>query len=141
MENETYKIGRISYSQGELTWGQDKALVKLYNSVSNSGFKSAELRLKDLQPLLTKYGLLDKFFGIILKPKFNLVYLLSFKWITYFSQGKIELDAASNSQIGQIFSDFFLLNKKFVNKLTEYMSTLGLIATETEKMRLVKKAE
>jgi hypothetical protein len=141
MEKQSYKIGRITYTLSELTYGQDKALVCLYNSVKNSAFKNEELRLKDLPDLLAKYNLLDKFFGIILNPARNFFFIFSFKWIKYYFRGEICLDRATNTQIGDIFNDFFLLNKKFGNILKEYMNTLGLIANEAEKMKLVTKAE
>ena len=135
MENIEYKIGHIIYIQGELTWAQDKALIGIYNSVSNKAFKNEELKLKELQGLLMKYNLLNHFFGIILKPKITLTFILSLKWIKYLFKKQISLNVATNSQIAQIFSDFFLLNKKFVNKLTELTNALGLIATQAQVMK------
>jgi len=139
-----YKIGRLIYIQKELTWADDKKLVKLYNSVSGIAFRNEEIKLSDLQPLLSKYNLLDAFFGIILSPKITALYLISFKWIDYLFRKKISINKATNTQIGQIFSDFFLLNRKFVNKLNDLLKSLDLIAStheKTEKKKIVKLSE
>ena len=104
MEKIKYKVGLITYSQGELELGQDIALVNLYNMIKDKSVSFGEMRIKDLPDLLAKHNLLNKFFGIILRP-----------------------------------NDFFLLNKKYVNILKEYLNTLGLIAAETEKMKIVEK--
>ena len=138
MEKFNYKIGGISYLQTELTWKNDKKLIALYGRVHSVAFKQEELRLKDLQPLLAKYNLLNHFFGIILRPQLSFRYIVSFKWASY-RLGKISLDHATNSEIGQIFQDFFLLNRAFGTKLKEWANALGLIATEAEKMKVNKK--
>lgn len=135
MEKFDYKIGGIVFEQTELTWKQDKQLVQLYNKVSSAAFKNEELKLKDLQPLLVRYNLLNHFFGIILRPRFSVRFLISFKWFKYYIFKQLNLDNATNSKIGQIFEDFFLLNQAFGNKLKELGKALGLIATEAGKMQ------
>jgi len=133
MEKMNYEIAGVKYEQTELTWQKDKKLIQLYNQIQSTAFKNEELRLKDLQPLLLKYNLLNRFFAIILKPKFGFKYLFSGKWISRLT-GSLNLDHATNSQIGQIFQDFFLLNQQFATKLKELGTALGLIATEAGKM-------
>jgi len=139
MEKIKYKVGLITYSQGELELGQDIALVNLYNMIKDKSVSFGEMRIKDLPDLLAKHNLLNKFFGIILRPRWDIIYILSFKWVRYLLKNEIFLKRASNTQIGEVFNDFFLLNKKYVNILKEYLNTLGLIAAETEKMKIVEK--
>jgi len=141
MERSEYRIGHLTYFQEELTYGQDKKLLKFYNSIRNKSFKNEELKLKDLPEILEKYNLLDSFFGILLKPKWNLVYLLSFKWIRYLLYGQIAIDKAKNTEIGEIFNDFFLWNRKYVTILKEYLNTLGLTAIAMEKTAPAEKKE
>lgn len=141
IEKQEYKIGHINYSQGELTWAQDKSLLKIYNKVSSLAFRNEEIKIKDIQQLLAKYDLLDHFFAIILKPKINLFYIFSLKWIPYIFKRKISLDQATNTQIGQIFSDFFLTNKHILTKLTESLKVLGLVANQAEIMKKEKNAK
>jgi len=133
MERFDYEIGGIKYEQTELTWKKDKKLIALYNRVHSAAFKKEELRLKDLQPLLVKYNLLNRFFGIILRPKITFKYILLLKFIPYW-MGIINLEDATNTQIAKIFEDFFLLNQKFGIKLKELGNALGLIASEAAKM-------
>lgn len=135
METIVYKIGGIEYEQSELTWKQDKRLVGLYNKIQSAGGQNEELRLKDVQILLAKYNLINRFFGIILRPRISFKYVISFKWIEYYLFKTITLESATNSQIGQIFRDFFLLNQAFAMQLKDWANTLGLIASETAKQK------
>lgn len=133
MEKEEYKISGLTYYQTELTWKKDKQLIKLYNAVRKAASKTEELILSDLQPLLAKHNLLNKFFGIILRPKFTFRFVFSTRIFKYYIGGVINIDHATNTQIGKIFGDFFLLNKTYATKLNELMKALGLIATEAQK--------
>jgi len=140
MKTEIYKIGWIKYAQTELTWGQSKTIVRMYNSISDPAFKSEEIKLRDLKSLLTKYNLLDQFFAIILRPRWNVLFILSLKWIGYLFFKKISLNKAANSQVGKIFSDFFLMNQNLIQKFKEYGNALGMIAQVAETMKKEKSA-
>lgn len=133
MEKFNYEIGGLKFEQTELTWANDKKLVSLYNKVHSAAFKKEELRLKDLQPLLIKYNLLNRFFAIILNPKITFKYIALLKFVPYWF-GIISLEQATNTQIAEIFDNFFLLNQKFAMKLKELGNALGLIATEAAKI-------
>lgn len=140
MESLEYKIGGIRYIQGELTWANDKRLVELYQKVQSGALQNEELKLKDIKNLLVKYNMLDRFLAIILTPKIGIKYLFSMKWIQYHFYKRISLDAATNTQLAQIFDDFFLLNRTFATKLKELGKVLGLIVTEVEKQKATTKA-
>ena len=144
METKKYKIGRVKYTQDELTWKQDKILISLYDKLISLSQSNEDLTLMQLQKLLTKYDLLGEFFAIILKPKISFYYLmlksrLIFKIIFQLKKGslkQINIDAASNSLIAKIFEDFFLLNRTLIEKLTSLSDSLGLIAqTAKEKTK------
>ena len=94
----------------------------------------------ELRSLLTKYNLLDRFFAIILRPRWNVLFILSLKWIGYFFFKRISLDKAANSQVGQVFSDFFLMNQNLIQKFKEYGNALGMIAQVVETMKKEKSA-
>ena len=138
MKIETYKIGWIKYIQSELTWGQSKKLIQMYNSITDSAFKSEEIKLMELRALLTKYNLLDRFFAVILRPRWSVFYILSLKWIPYLFFKKVSLNKAANSQVGQIFSDFFLMNQNLIQKFSEYGNALGMIAQVADQMKKEK---
>jgi hypothetical protein len=72
METKEYKIGRVKYTQDELTWRQDKILINLYDKLISLSQSNEDLTLLQLQKLLTKYDLLGEFFAIILKHKFSI---------------------------------------------------------------------
>ena len=116
-ETEQYKIGRITYTQSELTLKKDYQLIKMYNDLMGGPAKDEEIRLKDLQVLLTRHKKLNSFLGIILKPKFDIYFILSFKWIGY-ARGRIDIRHIPNSMLGKLFDDFFLFNKALMTKLT-----------------------
>ncbi len=141
MKAEIYKIGWVKYAQTELTWGQSKTLIRIYNSISDPAFKSEEIKLMDLKALLTKHNLLDRFFAVILRPCWSIFFILSLKWISYFFLKRISLNKAANSQVGQVFSDFFLMNQTLIQKLKEYGNALGMIAQVAEIMKKEKNAE
>jgi len=140
MNKEIYKIGWLKYAQTELTWGQSKALIRMYNSISDPVFKSEEIKISELRALLTKYNLLDRFFALILRPRWNIYFVLSLKWIGYFFFKRISLNKAANSQLGRIFSDFFLMNQNLIQKFEEFGNALGIIAQVAETMRKEKSA-
>ena len=108
---EVYEIRGIKYEQTELTWKKDQQVIALYNELTTGPFKDEEIRLNQLQPLLVKSGLLNKFYGVILDPVINIKFIISFKWVNYLIKGTINIDHAPNSTIGKIFNDFFYSTK------------------------------
>lgn len=138
MEKLKYKIGLLTYFQEELTFGQDARLINLYARMKNKSGELSQLRIKDLPEFLIKNNLMEKFFGIILKPKWNVFYLFSFAWFKYLLKGEIHLPGATNTQIGEIFEDFFLLNRKYVTILKGYLNSMGLIAAKMEETKMEK---
>ena len=147
MEIKEYKIGKVKYTQDELTWRQDKILIDLYDKLISLSQSNEDLTLMQLQKLLTKYDLLGEFFAIILKHKFSFAYIilrisLIFKVVFRIKKGslkQINIDAASNSLIAKIFEDFFLLNKPLITRLSSLGNSLDLIAkTVKEKTKSSK---
>ena len=132
MEEETkqftYQDGRTTYYQEELTYGQDKQLIKIYKFLKKRASKDEELQVRELQNLLVKHNLLDRFFGIVLKPVWDTWYVISFKWLSLFLTRRIAPKKLGNSQIRKFFEDFFLLNQTLVMLLSEYATALGWIA-------------
>lgn len=133
-----YKVGRIKYIQQELTWGQDKKLIAMYQKMATPELKAEEFRMRDIPRILAKYNLVEKFMGIILSPVWTIRYLLSFKWVRYYLFKEIGIDSAANSVNRKIFEDFFLLNKDLVTKLTEFENVLALIAEKATEMEDLK---
>lgn len=131
----TYKIGRLKFTQTELTWGKDKQLLKIYSDLSaKNPFKDEELKLVDIPILVEKYGLIEKFMGIVLIPKFNLFLFFSpmVLW-NYYILGKIYIDQAANSLMKQVWTDFFFLNRDVVNKLMEFGGVLDLVSSTIQQ--------
>lgn len=138
MENNeyTYKIGRVTYSQEELTWGQDKKIVALYNKAMSKLSGNDNITLAAIPELLIKYDLIGEFFGIFLQPYKNMAWYMDrlkfyFKWILGRRRGtwkQLNMDAAGNKQIEQMFDDFFLLNRKLIEKLSSLGNGLSMIA-------------
>jgi len=126
----TYRDGRTTYYQEELTYGQAKQLIKIYKFLKKRASKDEELQVRELQNLLVKHNLLDRFFGIVLKPVWDPWYVISFKWLKLFFTRRISPDNLGNSQIKKFFEDFFLLNKTLVTLLSEYATALGWIANK-----------
>ena len=130
-----YKIGLLKFTQKELTWGKDKQLLKIYSDLSaKNPFKDEELKLVDIPILVEKYGLIEKFMGIVLIPKFNLFLLFNplVLW-NYYALGKIYIDQAANSLMKQVWTDFFFLNRDVVNKLMEFGGVLDLVSSTIRK--------
>jgi len=130
-----YKIGHLKFTQTELTWGKDKQLLKIYSDLSaKNPFKDEELKLVDIPILVEKYGLIEKFMGIVLIPKFNLFLLFSplVLW-NYYALGKIYIDQAANSLMKQVWTDFFFLNRDVVNKLMEFGGVLDLVSSTIQQ--------
>ena len=119
-----YKIGHIWYKQSELTLKKDRQLFKYYNKI-------AELKKTDQE--LSTISLIDNdsdaeiFYGIILDPVINFIYILSFKWIKYLLFKKINIKAATNSQVEKIDEDFFLINNGLMKKLLGLENITGPI--------------
>ena len=125
---------RLPYRIKELTWGQDKALTRLVVKLSAKAGES-EITLKDLPKLLVRHDLLAEFFGIILTPQYwNPGFYLTrvkafFKWLAgRQSLRAVNVDHITNSEIEELFEDFFLRNKTFLTKLGNFGNALGLIA-------------
>lgn len=131
-----YKIGSLKFQQKELTWGNDKKLLKIYSDLSaKNPFKDEELKLADIPVLIEKYNLVERFMGLILVPKFNLSLLFNpLTLISYYFSGKVYMDKAANSMLKQIWSDFFFLNRDVVNKLMELSGALDLMTRMTQKL-------
>jgi hypothetical protein len=128
-ETEKYKIGRLTYIQSELTLKKDYQLIELYNQLMKGPLKDEEIRLKDLQIMLTRHNRLEQFFKIILKPKYDFNYLFSFRWILY-ALGRVNIANIPNSLLRKIFEDFFLFNKPLITKLTGLGNILELMADQ-----------
>ena len=134
MEAKTYRIGKISFLHSELTWAQDKALVQLIMKISRIAGEDEALSMKDLPRVLAKHDLLGEFWGIVLQRKVNFWFyvenlrriwrVLTFKQSWRF----VNLDPVTNTQLGDMFDDFFLINKAFMKKLSTFGNALGLIA-------------
>ena len=118
MEGYEYKIGRITYFQTELNWKNDRKIFNLFRKFGVLP-DDTEVSAANLQEVLTKGDILGEFLGIILRPKKSLFYFLqSLKiWILRHIFRRpipspfVVADLAPNSLIGQIFNDFFLLNR------------------------------
>lgn len=131
----TYKIGRVTYTQTELTWGQDKQIIALFAGAMGVIPDEEDLSLENLKTVLLRYDLMAEFMGIILKPKWDFAYLwnrtvMAIKIVTGKKRGslrQVDMTPAHNSEIGQIFEDFFLSNKQLVKKLSELDTALGLM--------------
>lgn len=144
MSGYTYKLGRLTYYQEELTWGQDKELARILQESTNKVSGDEELSMNGLLDLLVRYDLLGTFLAIVLKPKRNFQYYLwrSFDavcWALQIRRGSfryVSANKASNSLLSEIIRDFFLLNKNVMSSLSNYGSGLELIQMAAQKMEL-----
>jgi len=130
-----YKIGRLKFQQKELTWGNDKKILKIYSDLSaKNPFKDEELKLADIPILIEKYNLMEKFMALVLVPKFSPMFLFlpSILW-DYYVMKRIYVDKAPNSTLKQIWKDFFFLNKDVVNKWMEFGGVLDLVTSINQK--------
>jgi hypothetical protein len=133
MEQKIYKIGRIGFIHRELTWAQDKKLTGMIVKLSGKA-GGDQITLKHLPNILLKYDLMGEFWGIVLQRKINLWYFLELprRFLRIFSLKRsfkfVDLGGISNSGLGEMFTDFFSLNKAFMKKLSTYGNALGLIA-------------
>lgn len=130
-DKEQYKIGHLTYTQSELTLKKDYQLIELYNKLIEGPLKDEEIKLRDLQIMLTRHNRLEQFFRVILRPKYDIIYLLSFKWIAY-ARGRVNIANIPNSMLAKVFEDFFLFNKALITKLTGLGNILELMQTPTE---------
>ena len=126
---EKYKIGRLIYTQSELTLKKDYQLIELYNQLMEGPLKDEEIRLRDLQAMLTRHNRLEQFFKIILSPKYDFNYIFSFRWIGY-AMGRVNIANIPNSLLTKVFEDFFLFNKPLITKLTGLGNILELMADQ-----------
>jgi len=132
-----YNIGSVKFIHDELTWAQDKALTRLVLKLSNLAGGDESLSMKDLPPILAKHDLLGEFWGIILHRKFNPGWILELPWRIWRlislkqSWNFVNLDPVTNTQLGEMFNDFFLINRPFMKKLSTFGNALGLIAQTT----------
>jgi len=139
METMNYKIGRMIFTQRELTWGQDKALIELFKGAYDR-FRdddNIEFRVKEFFNLLLEKDLIRDFFKIILIPRRNLRY-----WLSRLRRREVSLKAEnlSNSQMEEIIVDFFFLNQKLMTKLSTLGGSLSLIAQTIQAMNGKMKA-
>ncbi len=134
MDHKEYRIGKVPFLHTELTWAQDKALTRLILKISNLAGRDNAISMKDLPRLLARHDLLGEFWGIILRRKFNLGWILELPhriWrLVSFKQSWnfVNLDPVTNTQLGEMFDDFFLINRPFMKKLSSFGNALGLIA-------------
>lgn len=133
MDMVTYKIGKLTFTQNELTWKQDKQLLKLANSFAGIADSNENIVIPRVFETLQKYDMLGVMLGIILQPKWDWRYCLYFAWqllklpFTRRIQW-VNVDELSNTEIKEIKEDFFLFNKSVMKKLSDVSNALGWIA-------------
>jgi len=131
-----YKIGKLTWTQSELTWGQDKKLMKKVAKLAKVLDGNEEIKFSELKKFLFKHDLMDVFWGLVLRPKYTLVYfiwrlitiLLFMVTLGFYSFKHTNIDLADGTTLDNMFDDFFLSNQKFMTKLSLYAGPLGLIA-------------
>lgn len=128
---KTYRIGRLTYTQSELTWKKDMVLFELLKTGLGIADNDEDLTLLKLQGLLVKYNLMGEFLAIILDPKRDFFYYL-FRVLSPFK--KIHFETATNSTIGTIFEDFFFLNKTLLSRLTLFAEGWDLMKPVLQEM-------
>jgi hypothetical protein len=138
MTKHTYKIGKITYYQTELTWEQDKKLIGLAKQAQVKLSANDNLTIGELPGILQKHDLLAAFLTHVLKPRFGLWFMLDrIKRALKGDFGRVSVNKATNTQIEKIFNDFFLLNRKLIEKLSGFGELFTQIA-ETEKKPMTK---
>ncbi|MCB0374868.1 MAG: hypothetical protein KDD04_03020 [Sinomicrobium sp.] len=134
MEVYKYKIGRITYTQTELTWGNSKRILALFRRLGILP-DDTEIEPKNLQSILTQGDIIGEFLGIILKPQNSAAaFFLRAKAFLLRSIFKrpipypfINADKAGASILGKVFNDFFFLNKKVIDGLSGLSPFLQLM--------------
>lgn len=133
MEMVRYKIGKLSFTQNELTWKQDKQLLQLFRKYVNVADANENVLIPKMFELLQRHDMLGVMLGIILQPVWDWRYclyvagqVLKFPFTRRISW--VNVDDLSNSEIAEIKDDFFLLNKSVMIKLNDIGSALGFIA-------------
>lgn len=137
MEGYNYKIGRVEYYQAELTYGDDRAIAKLFSRLGILPDET-EIAPANILAIFAQGDILGEFLGIILKPKPGFfayaqavkVWALRNIFRKPIPRRYILADAAANSLIGQIFEDFFLLNNALIEKLTGLGNLLALTTSK-----------
>jgi len=128
MEEKQYKIGRITYTQEELTWEKDQKLYSLFKKGLNIADGDESVTLDKLVMLLFKYNLMGVFLDIILIPKTWLdSFLKNISRLRNPTRPGIEIKKAGNAQIEQICHDFFLLNQRLMIMLFSLSENSDLI--------------
>lgn len=125
-DRKEYRIGRVTYTQEELTWGQTKRLVALLSRAMGRMVDDEVLSIENLVPLLSRYDLIGEALGIALRPRRNGWYWIDragllLRLITRRRGGslrQVRLDAAANTLVGQVFEDFFFINAPLLKRLT-----------------------
>ena len=136
MENKfEYRLGLFTFTQSELTWGQDKEIMRLFDKLRRRLGLGEELKIDRLFELLMKYDLLQEFSRIILRPKRSILRYLLFAWniIRMRKYNHVPIDSATNSQLKKIKDDFFFLNSELINTLNSMQSVFSLIAQTLQK--------
>ncbi len=124
-----YKIGRIWWTQEELTWKQDKQLAALFNRLRQAADGEEEISIDNTMRLLLKHDLLKAFLAIILRPKNRFLRLLPIR---------PRVNVLSNSQINEIREDFFLSNKTVLTKLSGFGNVLAYLSRAMETLEKQK---
>jgi len=134
MDKFTYKIGGVTYTQSELTWGQDKKIMALAQKAQVKLSGKEEITFAAIPDILRKQDLLARFLSLVLKPRFSPALI----WMVLRNAlrgnfGRLNVDKATNSQIQKIFDDFFLLNKPLIEKLSSLGDLFSRIAQASAK--------
>jgi len=136
---KSYKIGRMTFIQQELTWKQDKMLVKFLGKLVPQTDPEQNIPEKAGQwhDLLTRHNGLETFWGMVLIPRKNLAYLFwrlgfTILWLLRLRGGpyrQVPMAKVTNSQQKQMFEDFFFFNKPVLSGLNEFVKAFSQGAT------------
>lgn len=132
MEKCLYKIGFHNWYQSELTWKQDKQLIKLFKRLALTARPDDDFRVESAIKLFEKYDLLQIFYSTILRR------VRDWRFWLFLGLYRPNVNALSNSEIDLINTDFFLLNQKLQKKLQALDNSLGLIYQAAAGMTLQK---
>lgn len=130
METKEYKIGHITYTHEELTWGQDKAILRLFHRAKRKANPDDNIDLNRIFELFARYDLLGIFLGIVLRVKNPLLGVL--RGLTNLIRLRpyhfVDANKMHHSDLVQVQQDFFLLNSNAAHLLNALWNGLGLIA-------------
>ena len=116
-----YKINDVEFTQDELAWNQDKKLILILKEHLGGDFNIdlGSLSIMEIFDKLTDNDLVEQFLSIVLIPvkKINIIPELF---------GDIK-----NSELEAVITDFFTLNKRLIERLTEFGSNYKLKSSTT----------